>query len=423
MTHIRSAEGASRSTLEVKEMAASIPEFIVDHPIMMIPGPIEVSPTVKAAYSIDPMNHFAEPFISIMSRTLKKVRHVWKADDTSHPFCIAGSGTLGMEMAVYNMLDPGERALVIVTGYFGERFVDMCGRLGAHTDTLVTDIGGFVGEDALQAKLQAAAGEGKPYKVVFCTHVDTSTGVRMNVEMVARVAHAAGALSVFDGVCATVAERFEFAAWNADCLVTGSQKAVGVPCGLTLFVLSERAMQARRAKKVLPPLYYDVEKWAPIMKAYEDKLQSYFATPATTLIPALEISLDEILSVGVDATFARHEVVGSSMRAAWTAMGLKCVPLQADHCANSVSNIYAPKGLDVAKFLASCKARGVTISGALKPELKGISFRVGHMGYAATQDRWLLKTVQVIEKALVENGADVQPGSGVRAALEAGLKP
>lgn len=364
-------------------------------PLLMIPGPVELSPAVRAAAAAPPLSHTSPRLIEAFGTCLERMRRVWCADEASQPFLVAGSGTLAMEMAAANLLEPGERALVVNTGYFSERMTEILRRSGVE----VTEVGAPVGGAPTPDEVREAISQ-SPVKALFATHVDTSTGVRVDPEPLCRIAREAGILSVFDGVCATAGERFEMAEWEADIYFTASQKAIGVPPGLALLVASERAMAARRAGP--PPLYLDWQVWLPIHRAYEERKPSYFATPATSLVMALEAGLGEILEEGIEARIAAHERTGDTMRAAWSALGLRAVP--GSLAANTLSALYFPEGVDTA-LLPRIAARGVTVAGGLHPAIRTQYFRVGHMGYAVTRPDMLQRTVEAVTGALRDAGA------------------
>jgi len=209
------------------------------------------------------------------------------------------------------------------------------------------------------------------------------------------------------------------AAWGADLYFTGSQKAIGLPPGLALMVAGERALAARADRKAAaPPLYLDWNSWLPVHRAYEERKPSYFATPATPLVMALEPGLGEILEAGMDARFEAHTRAAAAMRAAWAALGLRSVP-RGEAQGNTLSVLLFPEGVD-ATLLPRIAARGVTVAGGLHPAVKATSFRVGHMGYTATRPDYLRRTVEAIAGALGEAGAAVDAEAAV-AALEGGL--
>ena len=366
----------------------------------MIPGPVELSPAVLAAASGPPPGHTSPRLIDAFGSSLERMRRVWQADPSSQPFVLAGSGTLAMEAAAANLIEPGDRVLVLNTGYFSDRMVEILRRYGADVIQVAAPVG-----DAPSAEEVREALDGS-FKALFATHVDTSTGVRVNPEPLCRLAREAGVLSVFDGVCAAAGERFDMAAWGADLYFTASQKALGLPPGLALMVASERALAVRAGRRSSPPpLYLDWDSWLPIHRAYEERKPMYFATPATSLVLALEAGLGEILDEGIDARIAAHARSAATLRHAWRALGLRSVPREAV-TANTLSVLFFPEGID-GSLIPKIAARGVIVAGGLHPAVKTTSFRVGHMGYTATRPDYLRRTVEAVGEALRELGAEV----------------
>jgi len=363
--------------------------------LLMIPGPIELSPAVKAAAQ-DVPSHVAPDFIDAFGRVLGGMRAVWRAPDGAQPFVLAGSGTLAMEVAAVNLIAPDDPVLVVDTGYFSARMALMLERRGALVRRVPAEPGHTVPPEAVAAALQAA-----PAKAVFITHVDTSTGVRADVAAIAKIAKAHGSLVVVDGVCATVGERLDQSADEVDVYLTASQKAIGAPPGLAMLVASPAALAARAALSTPPPLSMDFDSWRPIMEAYEDGRPSYFGTPATSLVLAADAAIAEIGDV--ESAWTRHQAVADRMRAAWTHLGLSLLPAREDLAANTLSAIHYPDGVD-ASFLGGVKERGVVVAGGLHPLLKDSYFRVGHMGWVTTQPQLLAQTVRAIGEALYDAG-------------------
>jgi alanine-glyoxylate transaminase/serine-glyoxylate transaminase/serine-pyruvate transaminase len=385
-------------------------------PLLMIPGPVEVSPAVLAAASAPPPSHVSPRLIEAFGASLERMREVWRADAASQPFILAGSGTLAMEAAAANLVEQGDRALVVDTGYFSERMAEILRRAGAE----VVTVGAPVGKAPSADEVREALSRSGSWKALFATHVDTSTGVRIDPEPLCRLAREAGALAVFDGVCATAGERFEMADWGADLYFTGSQKAIGIPPGLALMVAGERALAARDSRRASPPpLYLDWQSWRPIHRAYEERKPSYFATPATSLVMALEASLGEILESGIEARVAAHARAAAALRGAWRELGLRSVPVL-EATADTLSALFYPEGVDAA-LLPKIAARGVIVAGGLHPAIRATYFRVGHMGYTVTRPDSLRRTVEAIGGALQEAGARVDTDAAV-AALAAGLQ-
>src|SRR3954468_11131481 len=330
--------------------------------LLMIPGPVELSPGVLAAASAPPPGHTSPRLIEAFGRSIERMREVWRSGPSGQPFILAGSGTLAMEVAAANLVEPGDRVLVVVTGYFSERMTAILRRYGAE----VTEVTAPVGEVPATDEIREILKRKSPFKALFATHVDTSTGVRVDPEPLCRLAREVGVLSVFDGVCATAGERFDMAEWGADLYFTASQKAIGLPPGLALMVAGERALAARDARKNVPPLYLDWEAWLPIHRAYEERKPSYLATPATSLVMALETGLAEILENGLEARLETQARAAAAMRAAWKALRLRSVPKTKEVTANTLSVLLFPDGID-AGLLPRIAARGVTVAGGLHP--------------------------------------------------------
>lgn len=384
-------------------------------PLLMIPGPVEISPGVLAAASAPPPGHTSPRLIEAFGRSIERMREVWRSGPSGQPFIFAGSGTLAMEVAAVNLVEPGDKVLVVSTGYFSDRMAAILRRYDAE----VTEVKPRVGELPAIDEIREILTQKGPFKALFATHVDTSTGVRVPPEPLCRLAREVGILSVFDGVCATAGERFEMAEWGADLYFTASQKAIGLPPGLALMVAGERALAARDARKNVPPLYLDWEAWLPVHRAYEERKPSYLATPATSLVMALETGLGEILENGLEARLETQGRAAAAMRAAWKALRLRSVPKTREATANTLSVLLFPDGID-AGLLPRIAARGVIVAGGLHPTVKLTSFRVGHMGYTVTRPDYLRRTVEAVAGALHESGARIDPAEAV-AALESGL--
>lgn len=384
--------------------------------LLMIPGPVEISPAVQSAFSAPPSGHLSPDVIEAFGASLAMMRRVWISSAASQPFVVPGSGTTAMDMAVANLIEPGDAAVVVNTGYFSDRMVEILKRAGAEVVDLTAVPGEVPNVSRADGAIADFARSGKKVKALFATHVDTSTGALCDPKPLAELARRHGALSIFDGVCATAAERFEMEAWGADVCFTASQKAIGLPAGLALMVASERALATRDARRDPPPLSLDWQSWRPIMQAYEDRKAAYFATPPTNLIVALAVGLGEILADGMDARFALHTRGARALRAAWSALSLRSVPTRAENAAHTLSALRFPAGVD-ATLVGRVIERGVVVAGGLHPAIRGEYFRVGHMGYALTRTDLLMRCVEAVAGGLASFGAAVDAQGAVVAML------
>jgi alanine-glyoxylate transaminase/serine-glyoxylate transaminase/serine-pyruvate transaminase len=361
--------------------------------LLMIPGPIEFDPRVMEKMGQPTLSHVAPAFIESFGRAIELMRQVWLAP-TGQPFIVAGSGTLAMDMAGANLIEPHDNVLVVSTGYFGERYAEILKRYGANATLLQAEVGEVVPYEKVEAEL--ATGK---YKLMTFTHVDTSTGVLVNPKMMAELARKYDVLSILDGVCSVAGEEIRQEEWGIDVVVTASQKAVGVPPGLALMVVSAKAMNVWKHRSTSVGNYFcNWNLWLPIMQAYEARNPSYFATPPVNLIQALETSLALILEEGMDARFARHRRLAQTFRNEMRSLGLAFIPKSDDVMAHTLSAPYFAKGMDGPAFLKSVGDNGVVIAGGLLPSHKSLYFRVGHMGIV--NDEHIERTTGAIKAAL-----------------------
>ena len=377
--------------------------------LLMIPGPIEFTPEVMRAMGMPTASHVAPNFVEAFGQALERLREVFLCP-SGQPFVVAGSGSLAMDMAAANLVEPGDKALVVNTGYFGDRFAAILTRYGAEvTQVRAPAIGDAPPLDEVEAALAEAQ-----FKVMTITHVDTSTAVAADVQGLSALGQRYGTLVVVDGVCSVAGEEMRQEEWGIDLALTASQKAIGVPPGLALVVAGPRAMDVYHQRKTPVLNYYaDWTQWLPIMEAYEERRPSYYGTPPVNLIWALNVSLGQILKEGMEARFARHGWLSDALKAGITALGLTQVPVGADRTATTLTAPYYPEGVD-ATMLKHVGEAGVILAGGLHPEIKARYFRIGHMGAVSPSD--ILTTIGAVEHGLAQAGYDFEFGAGLAAA-------
>ena len=380
-----------------------------DRTLLMIPGPIEFEPQVLQALGAPTTSHVAPEFIEVFGQALERMRKVWLCP-SGQPFVVAGSGMLALEMAVVNLIEPGDKALVLETGVFGDRYAELLARYGAEVTVLRAPLGSTVDLEQTEATLQDAS-----YKLMTLTHVDTSTGVRVDAKALGVLGRKYGVLTVLDGVCSVAGEELRQQEWGIDVALSASQKAIGVPPGLALLMVGSQALAAWRARKSAVSNYYaDWSNWLPIMEAYEARRPSYFGTPPVNLICALNVSLEQILGEGMEARFTRHRKLGEACKAAISALGMSQVPTDPANAAATLTAPYYPEGVTGTELLPKVKAAGAILAGGLHPEIKDRYFRIGHMG--ATKPGDLLATIGALEAGLCACGYNLDSGTGVAAA-------
>jgi len=373
--------------------------------LLMIPGPTNVDPIVLRALSRPPLSHVSTTFAGLLKETVEDLRRIFRTEGLVLP--LAGSGTLGAEVALSNIIEPGDEVLAVSGGYFGDRLAEVASVLGANVDKMSLDWGSVAEPGAIEKKLSS-----KPYKALVVVHVDTSTGAANPVREIGRVAKEKDVLFLADAVCSLGGIELNMDEWGIDVCFTGSQKALAVPPGLMVVAFGSDAISIREKRKSRMGTYYgDLKRWAPII---EDPTR-YFATHATNMIYGLNQSCKLILREGLEQRFARHAQTAAAFRAAMRGVGLRIL-CEEKNAANTLTVTYYPDKVEDLEFRKTINEKfGVEIAGGLGP-LKGTTFRVGHMGEVNRQD--LLTTIGAIEAGLIHQNYDFSPGSGTAAALK-----
>ena len=370
---------------------------------LLTPGPTPVPPQVLAALAQPVVHHRGPDFRKVYARCLERLRLVCRTEHDVVLFTSPGSG--GLESAVANLVAPGERALVVSSGNFGERWAEIVEAYGGD----LVHVRYEWGETPDPDDLRSALAEAGPVKAVYLTHSETSTGVVADVQALAAVAKAAGALVAVDAVSSLGAVPLEADAWGIDVTVSGSQKALMTPPGLAFCAVSPAALAAAReggGRRYV----YDWER----TRAAQEALDAPF-TPAVSLVAALDVALGMILDEGLDAAFERHARLGRACREGMKAMGLELFSPDDDRSA-VVTAVRVPDGIDATELLLTLRDRhGVQLIGG-QGKLKGKIFRVGHIGWFDIFD--ITTALAAVELVLAESGADVERGVAVSRALE-----
>jgi alanine-glyoxylate transaminase / serine-glyoxylate transaminase / serine-pyruvate transaminase len=376
-------------------------------PILLAPGPTEVDPVVLKAMSTWAESHFAQPFCNTFGDVLSMTRKLFQSTDPqAQPFIIGGSGTLGWDFVATNFIEPGERVLCLSTGYFSDSFEQCVATYGARTKKLTASVGEAPDLRDVEKELRTAQ-----YKALVVVHVDTSTAVLTPLkplsDLIKRVSPET--LFIVDGVASVGCEDLQFDAWDIDIVATGSQKAIGCPPGLSIIMVSKRALQVAQARKAPATIWYaSLPRWLPIMQSYERKESSYFATPPTQLVHAMHATLASILSQPLEDRFAQHKRKSAQVKAVVKSLGLTLLAQKPENQANGLTAFWLPDGLSSKDLLSRMTAKGFTIVGGMHREVGHRYVRVGHMGYSVVgePERHIDRGCQALREAILESGVN-----------------
>ena len=370
---------------------------------LMAPGPTPVPPDVLAANGAEVLHHRGPDFRELMLRVLGRLQAVCRTHNDVLLF--TASGSAAFESAVVNLLSPGERALAIMAGEFGERWAKLGRAYGVDVHELRYAWGDTPQPDDVRARLEET-GAG----VAFVVHSETSTGVVADVEALARACRDAGAAVIVDAVSSLGAVPLETDVWGLDVVVAGSQKALMTPPGLSVVAVS-RAAWERSERATLPRFYFD---WKSMRESLETGSTPF--TPAVTIVAALDVALRMLLDAGLEDAYARHASLGRACREGAKAMGLELFSPDEERSA-VVTAILTPEGIDARELVLALRDRfGITVALG-HGELGARMFRIGHIGYYDVLD--ITTVLAAVEALLVERGADVERGVAVARALEA----
>lgn len=344
--------------------------------ILMGPGPSDVSPRVLAALARPTIGHLDPEFQMFMEDTKAALSRLFNAPDHA---CIPlpAPGTAGMEAAMMNLLEPGDRCVVAVNGAFGGRMADMAGRAGA---TVVT-VDHEWGQPVDPARVEAALAEA-PTKVLSFVHAETSTGARSDAAALCGLARKHGALSVVDCVTSLGGVTVDVAAWDADFVYSGTQKCLSAPPGLSPVAISKRAQAAITGRKE------KVRNWLldfNLIMAYwgGDGGRTYHHTAPINALYGLHESLVAIFEEGVQAASVRHARMHEALAAGIEAAGLRFL-VDAKWRLPQLNTVIVPDGVDEAAVRAHVLKRWDLEIGAGLGPLKGKVWRIGLMGASAT---------------------------------------
>ncbi len=379
---------------------------------LMTPGPTPLPPAVSLVMAQPMTYHRAPAFIEVYARALRRLPQVFGT--TGDVLLFASSGTGAMESAVSNLIRPGDAALVISCGKFGERWAELCDAYGAATVHHEVEWGTKIDPGEVDRLL----GENPGVGVFFTTLSETSTGVVNDVRALAEVAHAHDALIAVDAVSGAGAVPVNQDEWGLDVVVSGSQKALMAPPGLGFASANEAAL-ARAAERTEGRYYFD---WHKTLKGQRKEQPDSAFTPAVGLVQALDVALGLIEEEGVTQVFERHRLLGNATRAAVKALDLEIFGPE-DEGANVCTAIRLPDDIDGTRVPKVMRDRyGITIAGG-QARLKGKICRIAHCGYFGAFD--ILTAVSGLEMTLTELGHHVEQGAGVGAAqrvfLDAGV--
>jgi serine---pyruvate transaminase len=368
---------------------------------LMTPGPTQVAAETLLAMARPVFHHRTPQFEAMLAETTELLQYTMQT--TGDVFVIAGSGTAALEACVANTMQPGDKAICVRGGKFGERWAKICEAFGVTPVNIDLEWGEAVDPDTVAGLLK----DDPSIRAVCVQLCETSTATVTDVAALGKITRGTDTLLIVDGVSSVGAIEYRMDDWGVDMTAVGSQKALMMPPGLAVVAASEKGMKA--VQDGTPRAFYlDLQA----AKKSADKGTTPY-TPALTLVAGLLAALREIKDEGIENVWARHALLGKALRAGAVALGLGIFSKSPADC---VTAITLPEGVDGGALLKTAEQKyGVKFAGG-QDHIKGKVVRVSTMGYIGMFD--VVISLSALEMALAEVGAPVELGAGVRAAEE-----
>lgn len=368
---------------------------------LMIPGPTPVPHEIYQAMSSGIFNHRGPKFKALIEEVTEKLKVLFATKNDL--FILTASGTGAMEAGVVNFVSQGEQVISLSNGAFGDRLASIARAFGIEVHPLHSEWGGPLDYEGLEAML--SKDKTHNIKAVLVVHNESSTGMMNDVEKISKIRGEHPALLIVDTVSSMGAVNFPVDEWQVDICLTGSQKALMLPPGLSFISVNQRAWEALDRCRT-PRFYFDLKK----AKDFLDKGQTPF-TPAIPQVVALKDSLNMLLEEGRQNVYKRHYRMMQASRKALKALGLEMLVADDEHASRTVTAIKSPKNLEVGSLRSKMRNKyGVEIAGG-QGKLSNDIFRIGHLGAITELD--IITTIAALEMSLSELGLKLELGAGV----------
>ncbi len=352
--------------------------------LLMTPGPTPVPEEIRSMMAQPLIHHRTPEYREIFKQVSNDLKTVFKTDNDCLVF--ASSGTGAMEASVVNTLSPGDKAIVVRGGKFGERYYELCEAYGI--ECIPIDVEWGMTPDP--GIVKEALSKNKGVKAVFTELCETSTATVYDIKVLGEIVKKTEAILVIDAISGLGADDLETDEWGVDIAVGGSQKALMLPPGLSFCSVSSKAWDMVKGSK-LPKYYYDFKKY----KKSKETDDTPF-TPAITLTIGLKRALEMINTAGIDNILKDCRTMADTLRSAASELGLG---IFSKAPSNALTALKLPEGKDSSLLVKAMKKRGIVVANG-QGYLKGKIIRVAHMGGIKKDD--LNNTLTAIKEALKE---------------------
>ena len=393
-------------------MTSDLGELNLPHRLLLGPGPSLVHPRVYRAMAQPVIGMFDPVFIQLLDDTQRPLRTVFRTEN-DFTMAISGTGTAGMEAAIYNVVEPGDTVVVCRNGYFGMRMSEMVERCGGTVVPVEAPWGSIIDPEQVEAVLKDAG----PVKVVAIVHGETSTGVLQPLEEISRITHAHGALLLADAVTSLSGCELRIDDWGIDVCYSGTQKCLSAPPGMAPLTMSAQAMEVVANRKEPPRSWYVDLTMLGRYWGGGTTTRAYHHTPPMTMLYALREGLRIVLEEGLEPRIVRHLRNSRAFWAGIEAMGLT-LHVEEKHRLTPLTTVRVPEGIDEMAIRTGLLLEHNIEIGRGFGALEGQVWRIGLMGYGSSEEN-VLALLYALETQLAKQKFGLDRGAGVAAAARA----
>ena len=375
--------------------------------ILLGPGPSMAHPRVLQAMMQSMIGYLDPDFIEVLDEISGHLKNVYKTKQST--LAIPGTGSAGMEAGLSSLLEPGDKVIMCIYGFFCERMVEMGERIGAEVIPIRAEWGAPFPEELLEEEIKKHS----DIKLVTAIHGETSTGIAQPLEGISNITKQYDALFMVDAVTTFSGRNIEIDNWNIDYSYSASQKCLGAPPGLSPAVVSDRALETIRNRKTKPVSWYlDLE----LLCKYCGEERVYHHTAPVSMLYGINESLRIVMEEGLETRFERHRINAEALHAGLQAIGLNAVAPEGSRL-EQITPVWIPEGVDDMEVRNMLLNEFSIELGRGLGDFSGKVWRVGLMGESSKQE-YVLTFLSAIESILSRVGYEVAQGAAVAEATK-----
>ena len=373
--------------------------------ILMGPGPSMAHPRVLQAMMQNMIGYLDPDFITVMDDVVSMLKKIFGT--TQNTLAISGTGSAGMESGLSSLLEPGDRVIMCVYGFFCERMVDMAERIGAEVIPIRADWGKPFPEELLEKALRTHT----DVKMVTAIHGETSTGVSQPLEALSALAKQSEALFMVDTVTTLGGNEVTVDRWEIDYAYSASQKCLGAPPGMAPVAFSDKSLNRIRNRDTKPSSWYlDLN----LLSKYWGEERVYHHTAPVSMLLGLREALSIVLDEGLKERYERHKKNARALVQGLQALGLKTVAPEESRL-DQITPVWIPEGVDDDLVRGLLLEEGSIEIGKGLGDFAGRVWRIGLMGESSKKE-YVLMLLSAMERILPRAGYEVAMGEAVSAA-------